>query len=219
MNQPDFELARDNMILNQVRSWGVLDEKVVDLLSRFPREHFVEPKFRGVAYADTMLPLSQSRLMLAPSLEARLLQAVAATVNDHILVVGTGNGYLTALLAASAAYVTSVDSDKELVEKARVRLQEAGIANVRVETGDATKGWSNHAPYDGILVAGAVAQIAPEFMTQLSQGGRLVGIEGGRAPQKCVRITRQSDGNRREELFETEFAYFEGADPKTEFQF
>jgi len=219
MNQPDFELARSNMILNQVRSWGVLDDKILDLLSRYPRDHFVEPGVKGVAYADAMLPLTDTRLMLPPSLEARLLQAVNPGKNDHVLVVGTGNGYLTALLAASSAYVTSVDPDKGLVEQARSRLQQENITNVRVEVGDATGGWPNHAPYDAILVAGAVASLSPAFLQQLSIGGTLVGIEGERAPQTCVSIIKRADGNVRNKLFETEIAYFDGAGPQSEFKF
>ena len=219
MNQPDFELARDNMILNQVRSWGVLDERLLALLSQYPRDRFVEAGHRGVAYADTFLPLNATRQMLPPSLEARLLQVLKPGVNDHVLLVGTGSGYLTALLAASCAFVTSVDTDRGLVEQARIRLQQENITNVRVEVGDATNGWANHAPYDSILIAGGVAKISPNFTQQLSPNGALVGIEGRSIPLICVKISKRSGGVDTENLFETEVPYFDSSAPKSKFNF
>lgn len=219
MNQPDFELARENMILNQVRSWGVLDERVLELLNQFPRDHFVEPAFKGVAYADTMLPLGGGRLMLPPMVEARLLQALNPGPKDHVLEVGTGSGYLTALLAASSGFVSSVDTDRNLVDKARLRLQQENITNVRVEVGDATRGWANHAPYDAILVAGAVAELSSSFLDQLSPGGTLVAIEGVSTPVRCVRMIKGVSGIVKEYLFETEIPYFDSALPEVEFEF
>ncbi|RLA18082.1 MAG: protein-L-isoaspartate O-methyltransferase [Gammaproteobacteria bacterium] len=219
MNQPDFELARDNMILNQVRSWGVLDERILSLLNQYPRDHFVELPYKGIAYADTMLPLNDTQWMLPPKLEARLLQALNPGRNDHVLLVGTGSGYLTALLAACSAFVTSVDTDPNLVELARARLQQENINNVRVEVGDATCGWANHAPYDAILVAGAVASLSLTLLEQLSLNGTLVGVEGVGVPLACVKIIKRTDGVSRQELFETGIPYFDSAAPKPKFDF
>ncbi|MEL0083576.1 MAG: protein-L-isoaspartate O-methyltransferase [Gammaproteobacteria bacterium] len=212
-------MARENMILNQIRSWGVLDERIIELLNQYPREHFVDAGHKGIAYADIILPLTTSRYMLPPSLEARLLQAMNPGANDHLLVVGTGSGYLTALLAVSSAFVTSVETDESLVVAAREKMKRANISNVRLEVGDATGGWPNHAPYDGILLAGGVSKVAPELLEQLSTGGQLVALEGATSPLTCVKLLKESQGISRENLFETEVPYFDTALPETEFEF
>ena len=220
MNQPNFDAARENMILNQLRSWGIVSDKILQLVRRYPRDHFVAPEFQGVAYADTMLPLEKGRVMLPPKLEAHLLQALDPGPQDHILEVGTGNGYLTALLAACAEYVSSVETSASLAEQARQRLKAENFTNVRVETGDASRGWPQHAPYDGILITAAIApEVVPEFLDQLAPGGRLVGVVGPPHATVCVRITNSSDGPITKKLFEVELPYLESAAPEAVFEF
>lgn len=219
MTQPTLDLARDNMILNQVRSWGVLDEHILELLRKIPRERFVATGLEKLAYADTMLPLSADRLSLPPKLEARLLQALNPQPHDRVLEIGTGSGYLTALLASSAEYVTSIELDQGIAEIARERLRAESLDNVRIEIGDATAGWIKHAPYDAILVNGAMAALPEEFIAQLAPGGRLICIVGKQLPTVCVKIAKNHDGVVREALFETEVPYLENAAPDVSFEF
>ena len=219
MTQPTLDLARDNMILNQVRSWGVLDEHVLELLRKIPREHFVAIGHEKLAYADTMLPLAADRFTLPPKLEARLFQALNPQPHDRVLEVGTGSGYLTALLASSAEYVTSIESDEGIAQIARERLRGESLDNVRIEIGDATAGWIKHAPYDAILVNGAMAELPEEFIAQLAPGGRLICILGKQLPSVCVKIVSNQNGVVREALFETEVPYLENAAPDVSFEF
>ena len=219
MTQPTLDLARDNMILNQVRSWGVLDENILELLRRYPRERFVTAGYEKLAYADTPLPLSGERISLPPKLEARLYQALDPQAHDRVLEVGTGSGYLTALLASSTEYITSIEVDENLAELARQRLRAENLENVRIEIGDASRGWANHAPYDAILVTSALAELPEEFIDQLAPGGRLVCMIGKQLPAVCVKISRTTDGVVRQALFETEVPYLTHGEPISVFEF
>ncbi|MBL4622987.1 MAG: protein-L-isoaspartate O-methyltransferase [Immundisolibacteraceae bacterium] len=219
MTQSTLDLARDNMILNQVRSWGVLDEHILELLRRIPRERFVGAGFEKLAYADTALPLSGQRVTLPPKLEARLFHALNPQSHDRVLEVGTGSGYLTALLASSTEYVTSIETDEGIAELARERLRAESLDNVRIEIGDASKGWVKHAPYDLILVNGALADLPESFLDQLAVGGRLVCMLGKQLPNVCVKMVKQDGGIVREELFETEVPYLAHGAPDVCFEF
>ena len=137
----DFERARFNMIEQQIRPWNVLDPGVLDLLRQVPREQFVTPPQRSLAFADLSIPLDHDQVMMQPKVEARLIQALALSRQDRVLEIGTGSGYLTALLAASAASVVSVEIYSALSLQAGARLQNAGFDTVDLKVGDAANGW------------------------------------------------------------------------------
>jgi protein-L-isoaspartate(D-aspartate) O-methyltransferase len=177
----DFEVARANMVESQIRTWEVLDQRVLDLVLEVKRESFVPPAFRELAFADMEIPLGHGEVMLAPKLEARLVQELGLNPTDRVLEIGTGSGYMTALLARLAAHVVSVEIVPEFSQAAGVRLAEHGIRNVTLEIGDGALGWARSAPFDAILVTGSLPILPEEFPAQLAPGGRLVAVVG-RAP-------------------------------------
>lgn len=176
--QLDIERARFNMIEQQIRTWEVLDQQVLDLLFRVRREEYVPPQYRALAFADMEIPLGHGEKMLAPKLEARMLQELALRPADKILEVGTGSGYMTALLASLGGHVCSVDIIAEFTQSAGARLAAHGIANVTLETGDAARGWDRHAPYDAIVLTGSVPVLSQAFPAALQPGGRLIAVVG-----------------------------------------
>lgn len=205
MNSPDLGAARFNMLLNQVRAWDVSDERVLGLLADMPREAFVPPAYRNLAYADLMLPIGHGQVMLAPKIEGRFLQALNLKESDVVLEVGAGSGYMAALMARLAAFVTTVDVFAELAESAALHLAEAGLRNVRVETGNAAEGWPDHGPYDAIMISGAVPALPQAFLNSLRTGGRLAAIIGRRPAMQAVLITRTGEADwHRQVLFETD---------------
>src|SRR6185312_10953647 len=136
----DYEQARFNMVEQQIRTWEVLDQRVLDLLFAVKREDFVPPAYKSLAFADLELPLPNGARMWTPKMEARVIQEVAAKSSDRVLEIGTGSGYLTALLASGAGDVTSVEIDAATAADARARLTRLGFSNVRVEAGDGARG-------------------------------------------------------------------------------
>ena len=177
----DFEVARTNMVECQIRTWDVLDQRILDVLLDLRREEFVPEACRHLAFADFDLPLGHGQTMLSPKLEARLVQELGVGPADRVLEVGTGSGYTTALLCRLAAHVHSVDVIPEFSRAAAARLAAHDIRNATLETGDAAAGWARHAPYDAIVIGGSVPVLPDEFKHQLAVGGRLVAVVG-RAP-------------------------------------
>ena len=192
------EIARFNMIQQQIRPWDVLDPGVLALLSVVKREDFVPAEHKDLAFADTEIPLKSNakagQTMLAPRVEARLLQELAIKNTDKVLEIGTGSGYMAALLAAKAEFVYSVEIDPELVELARRNLQESGVANVSVDQGDAALGWELYAPYDAIMVSASMPLLPDALLRQLKIGGRLVAIVG-EAPTMEAQLVKRTDEN------------------------
>ena len=174
----DFEQARYNMVEQQIRTWEVLDQQVLDLLFKIKREDFVPLQYRSLAFVDMEIPLGYGEKMLAPKLEARLLQELAIRPGDRILEVGTGSGYMTALLASMGGHVDSVEIVPEFTESAAAKLAAHRITNVVLESGDAARGWSKQAPYDAIILTGSVPILPDAFQQSLSPGGRLIAIVG-----------------------------------------
>ena len=192
--QIDIEHARFNMVEQQIRPWEVLDQSVLDLLFAVRREEFVPPQYRSLAFVDMEIPLGHGETMLAPKLEARMLQELAIKATDRILEVGTGSGYMTALLARRGAHVTSVEIVAEFSAAAGAGLSALGITNVTREEGDAARGWRKSAPYDVIVLTGSVPVLAEEFQQSLKPGGRLLAVVG-EAPVMAARlITRAAGG-------------------------
>ncbi len=202
------EHARHNMIEQQIRPWGVLDPSVLELLGRVPRERFVPPHLRSLAFVDFELPLNIDGVvtgvaMLAPKIEARLLQELHIHPHELVLEIGTGSGYMAALAAHRAQTVWSVEIDPRLQAFGAANLARAGVRNAHVEGGDAARGWPAHAPYDVIIVSGGLPVVPAEMLAQLKVGGRLAAIVGKAPAMQAQVITRRS-----KEHFET-LALFE----------
>lgn len=169
--QMDFEHARFNMVEQQIRPWDVLDQRVLDLLLRVRREDYVPEAYRALAFADLEIPLGHGEKMLQPKLEARMLQELTLKETDRILEVGTGSGYMTALLASLSQHVCSVEIIPEFSASAGARLAAHAIANLTLEVGDAARGWDKHGPYDAIVLTASVPILPEAFQNSLKPGG------------------------------------------------
>ncbi len=201
----DFEQARFNMIEQQIRPWEVLDPELLQLLSLVRREDFVPTKLRHLAFTDTELPLSAGRRMLAPKVEARLLQELQVQRHERVLEIGTGSGYLTALLAHRAAEVVSVDNDPELQEQARQALRRAGLTHIDlVQAAAPVLGQTGKGLFDVILLTGSVPELPRGLLAQLKAGGRLCAIVGEEPVMRATLYTQAAPGQLAAvELFDT----------------
>lgn len=204
MSPFNFEQARFNMIEQQIRPWDVLDQRTLDLIASVPREQFVPQDYRKLAFADINIPLAQGQMMMSPKVEARLLQSLRLNPNDSVLEIGTGSGYLTALLAKAANHVDSVDIFPEFIQTAAVKLKALNINNVTLQVGDAINGWNKDVDYDVIVLTGSVPVLKSHFQDQLIEGGCLFAIIGEEPIMQAQLMTRvnQTKTNR-ELLFET----------------
>lgn len=216
----DLQHAQYNMIEQQIRTWDVLDPKVLDLLRELPRERFVPTEFRRLAYSDTRIPLPCGQVMMTPKAEARMLQALAVNPGDQVLEIGTGSGYVAALLAHLAGAVISVEFHAELSQTARRRLDEQGITGVDLVVGDALHGWPESAPYDVIAVTGSLAEFDDQIEDQLAVGGRMFVIVG-RSPVMTAYLVTRLDARdwSREPLFETDLQPLIGVPEAPHFRF
>lgn len=202
----DMGVARSNMVAQQIRTCDVLDERLLGRLRDVPREDFVPDTHKALAFADTAIPLGRGQFMFSPMLEARLLNSLGLLPQDRVLEVGTGTGYLTAVLAGLVQTVYSVEIVPEFKLRAGQKLAALGVSNVTLEVGDAARGWPRHGPYDAILVSGALPLGPdPQFQESLAVGGRLVVIVG-ESPVMEVRLIVREDADRFSErsLFETD---------------
>lgn len=197
----DENKARFNMVEQQVRPWDVADSAVLDLLATLPRELFVPPAYRTLAFADLEVPLTSpaesGKCMLAPKVQARLLQDAAVLKTDNVLEIGTGSGYMAALLGHQAKRVRSIEIDGQLAAQARACLAQVGVHNVDVVHADAAasgfKACEDAAPYDVIVLGGGVAQVPDYLLSLLRVGGRLVGMVGDEPVMRATLITRTTE--------------------------
>ncbi|MGB2819254.1 MAG: protein-L-isoaspartate O-methyltransferase [Burkholderiaceae bacterium] len=194
----DFEKARFNMVEQQVRPWDVLDQSVLDLLFVVKREDFVPAPYRALAFTDMEIPLKVDGVdtgesMWAPKLEARMVQELAIKPHDTVLEIGTGSGYLSALLAHKAHHVLSIEIDPRLKAFAESNLTLAGVHNVKVELGDGSRGWPGKAPYDVIVVTGSLPMMPQALKNQLRVGGRMAAIVGEDPVMTAELITRATE--------------------------
>jgi len=199
----DYELARHYMIEQQIRPWEVLDPKVLALLSTLKREEFVPPVYRSLAFVDMEIPLGHGEAMWVPRLEARCLQSLEVQPGERVLEVGTGSGYLTALLAAQAAAVVTVELHADLKEEAERRFQSHAIANVETRLGDAARDWRDDGSFDVIVLTGSTPVLPVAYLERLKPGGRLFAIVGEGAIMSAQLITRSGGGFRTDKLLET----------------
>lgn len=189
----NIEQARFNMIEQQIRPWNVLDQDVLDLLSLVRREEFVPAAHRGLAFFDTEIPLPSGENMLAPKVEARILQEAAVKKHEHVLEIGAGSGYMAALLAHKARHVTTVEIDPELKALAEQNLSAYGISNVDVVLGNGAQGWKGDQEYDVIVISGALPFLPDSFLSQIKIGGRILAIIGAAPVMSLQVITRTAD--------------------------
>jgi protein-L-isoaspartate(D-aspartate) O-methyltransferase len=220
----NVETARFNMVEQQIRPWEVLDQDVLDLLYVVRREEFVPEAYRAFAFSDLEIPLYENAApgerMMQPKLEARILQELEVRKTERVLEVGTGSGYFSALLAARAHHVLSVEINPRLKAFGESNLQRSGTENVTVELGDAASGWSAGAPYDVIVLTGSVPILSPNILSQLKPGGRLFAVVGDPPVMEGRLLTYVDAGSyRTDNLFETCIAPLQNAPQPARFEF
>lgn len=189
----NFEQARFNMIEQQIRPWDVLDADVLQLLAVIKREDFVPLAHKVLAFADMEIPLGHGQSMLPPRVEARMLQDAVVQKTDNVLEIGSGSGYMAALLAHQAHRVISLEINPDLAKMARENLQKAGITNAEVRQFDGSKGVSAESPFDVIVLSGSIAELPQALLAQLKVGGRLVAIVGDEPVMRATVVTRTSE--------------------------
>jgi protein-L-isoaspartate(D-aspartate) O-methyltransferase len=200
----DYQAAREQMITQQVRTWSVLDDRVLQTLRTVSREAFVPDGYRSLAFADTNLPLAHGQVMLAPKLEGKILQAMAVQGSENVLLIGAGSGHLAACLGQLAGKVRVMEFHAGLAKQAEQRIAQTTSNNISVEVGDATQLNLDQA-YDVIIVAASLPVYDERYQRALKVGGRLFVVLGDKLPMEAVRITRSTERNwRRDSLFETE---------------
>jgi protein-L-isoaspartate(D-aspartate) O-methyltransferase len=216
----NIEQARFNMIEQQIRPWEVLNPGVLELLAIVRREDFVPAAYRALAFVDTEVPLPCGQSMLAPKVEARLLQELAIHKHERVLEVGAGSGYMAALLAHKAQQVTTYEIEPELAAFARANLRRAGAMNVNVVEGDGSGGAPADGPYDAIVLSGSVAEVPEALLAQLKVGGRLSAIVGSEPVMRALLLTRSGDhGYERRVLFDTVAPRLRGFAEPSRFKF
>ncbi len=216
----NFEQARFNMIEQQIRPWEVLDQRVLDRIGEIPREEFVPQRFRKLAFSDTQIPLGHGEVMMSPKLEARMVQALRLQPDDETLEIGTGSGYVTALLASLSKQVLSIEIYPDFTQSAAEKLARLSLSNVSLITADGMRGWERGISYDAIAVTGSVPLFNEHFQRQLKLGGRLFLIVG-QAPIMEARLSTRLGENewRSEPLFETDIPPLVGAPTPERFVF
>ena len=216
----DLEKARFNMVEQQIRPWDVLDETVLNLLLRVKREEYVPEVYRAMAFMDIEIPLGQGEAMLSPKVEARVVQELKLKPTDKVLEVGTGSGYMTALLASLAKHVHSVEIVPEFSQAAAQKLAAHDFNNVTLDVGDGACGWAKYAPYDVIVVTGSLPILSGEFIAQLNPGGRLIAFVGVPPVMEARRIRVIEPGvTDTEDLFETSVRMLVNAPQPQQFVF
>jgi protein-L-isoaspartate(D-aspartate) O-methyltransferase len=197
-----MEQTRFNMVEQQIRPWDVLDANVLDLLIKMKREQFVPAEHHALALMDVAIPLGEGVQMWEPKLEARAVQALKLQSTDSVLEIGTGSGYVTALLASLAADVTSVEILPTLSAKAEHKLALHHFSNVTCAVGDGARGWGE-SQYDAILLGASVPLPPSELLSQLKEGGRLFAVVGDAPAMHACIVTRTASGFETKVLFET----------------
>lgn len=216
----NFKQARFNMVEQQVRPWSVLDPATLSVMSEVPRENFVAPAYKNLAYGDYAVPIGNNQEMLKPVLVGRLLQALNIQTNEIVLEVGTGTGYLTACLAKLAAFVYSVDINPDFLPQAQKNLTSLQIDNVSLKTGDASNGWAERPIYDVIVITASMPEVPECYKTSLEIGGRLFVVTGSSPVMHAKLITRVSEDVWSEEnMLETDLPALENTRLKPSFSF
>lgn len=217
----DREAARQQMIQQQLRTWEVLDDEVLQVFAALEREQFVPEAYRSLAYADLAIPLGHNEHMLQPKIAGRIVQAVKPSAEQRVLEIGTGSGYLTAALGKLSGSVRSVERQAEQAESARHALKESGLHNIEVVTADAyAEGTLGDLLYDVVVVGGSLPQREPRFEAKVALGGKLFAVIGDGPVMAATLLERTGPEEWRETvLFETVLKPLQGAARPSQFQF
>jgi protein-L-isoaspartate(D-aspartate) O-methyltransferase len=193
---PDLERLRFNMIEQQIRPWDVLEQDILELLADIRREDYVPPAHRALAFFDMELPLGHGlgQVMLSPKVEARMLQDLHVQKHESVLEIGTGSGFMAALLAHRAAQVLSLEIDPQLAANAAATLRANGVDNVEVRVADGSRPLPSGPSFDVIVLSGSVARVPQNLLGSLKIGGRLAAIVGDEPMMRAHFITRTSEG-------------------------
>ncbi len=215
----NIEQARFNMIEQQIRPWNVLDQDILDLLHVVKREQFVPAAYQNLAFADVEIPLPGGAAMFAPKIEARVMEELQLKKHETVLEIGTGSGYMAALLAHRAAKVVTVEINPETAAQAQQNLAKAGVVNATVEQGNGAQGWGD-AQYDVIVISGALEVLPEAILKQVKVGGRIAAIVGQPPVMESCIVTRTGENSwNTVKVFETNVAYLAGAVAPSHFQF
>ncbi len=213
------DFARRQMIEQQVRAWDVLDVTVLSGLQEVPRELFVAEGFEALAFADAEIPIGHGQMMMSPTIEGRVLQALGLVGGENVLEIGTGSGFLTAVLATMSAHVTSIDIHQDFLDAAQQRLAECGIDNVDLVKMDGTQELPD-GTFDAIAVTGSMQSFDSRLVDVLNPGGRLFVIVGDSPVMSARRVTRFDEDNwQSDTLFETDLAPLVNAALPRQFSF
>ncbi|MDT8439330.1 MAG: protein-L-isoaspartate O-methyltransferase [Wenzhouxiangellaceae bacterium] len=216
----NLEQARTNMIKQQIRTWGVADNRVVEVLQTVAREDFVPMRHRKLAFSDLRLPLGHDQVMMRPLEQGRLLQGLELKPSDRVLEVGTGSGFLTACLAALTEHVTSIERIAELADRAAANLDSHGRANLTLLTGDVFEAGLEAGAYDAIVVTASVPSVPEPFLQALRPGGRLFIVRGRSPAMEALIVHRDQDGKLSENsLFDTDLPRLHGTEEPEQFHF
>lgn len=213
----NIELARHNMIAQQVRPWDVLDERVLNVLSAVRREDFVPVAHSALAFADLCLPLGHGEVMMKPVVEGRVLQAVDPQPGESVLEIGSGSGFLTACMARLAGEIVGIEQHADFAAAANTRLSTAGIANAQVETAEAVRGYAPKRQFDVMVVTGAVSALPQHWYGWIKPGGRIFAIAGESPVQRATLYTHAGGAWNATSLFETDLPYLRNAEPPQRF--
>jgi protein-L-isoaspartate(D-aspartate) O-methyltransferase len=204
MQPDDLETARFNMVAQQIRPWEVIDDRVLEVFQTVPREHFVDPEYQGLAFADVAVPIGSGQTMMKPVQEGRMLQALDIQSNDSVFEVGTGSGFMTACLAKLGETVTSYEIHEALSLKARQRLDGVKAKNVELVVGDALQAVLAPESFDAIAVTGSSPAYPQDLEALLKPGGRLFIVVGEEPAMEAMLVTRNAEGDIwKESMFET----------------
>jgi protein-L-isoaspartate(D-aspartate) O-methyltransferase len=206
----DFLWARERMVQEQITARGVNDPRVIAAMRKIPRHLFVDPGIVNRAYDDSALPIGEKQTLSQPYMSARMTEALSLSGDEKVLEVGTGSGYQTALLAELCFNVFSIEKIRGLSRAARTLLDQLGYQNIALHVGDGTIGWSEHAPYDAIIVSAGSPATPKPLLDQLSPRGRLVIPIGDEEGQILLRVTRARSGFKEEQLGECKFVKLMG---------
>lgn len=216
----NLEQARFNMVEQQVRTWEVLDQRVLDVLRSVPREDFVPSRYRKMAFADLRLPIGEGEVMMKPLEEGRLLQSLNIEPGQRVLEIGTGSGFVAACLAALGAQVKSLEIHSSLAESARSRLARSGFSAIEVECADALNVALPAAGFDAVVLTASVLTVPDSLLAAVAEGGRLFAVRGKPPAMEAVCLTRLGGGRwHAESLFETDLPRLRGGEDRPVFDF
>ena len=216
----NIEQARFNMIEQQIRPWDVLDPGVLSLLAVVKREDFVPAGCRSMAFMDTEIPLPEGQCMLAPRVEARMLQELQLQRHESVLEIGAGSGFMAALLAHRSRQVFTLEISETLARMAKDNLRGAAVMNATVICANGCRGLNGEAPFDAIVLSGSVAEVPQQLLEQLKIGGRLVAIVGNEPVMRARLFTRSDDSSwSQTDLFDTVAPRLQGFPESDRFRF